>query len=369
MEEFWKKNKLAIIGFGSIGLFLLFLPWVITQHYWGVSFYETGQIGDTIGGITAPFIGFLAAILVYLAFKAQIDANKAIQNQFKIQQFEDKFYTMLDLHKSNVNEMQIDNSFNQFYYKQRDGSYMYIHSSSDINGSISGRELFGEMIFELNYCLEKVFESYNQDKATITKPELSKFAYTMFFYGIESIFVKDFPLLDDIKSKIIERLSIRRNEFSIALKENNPKLHSPFKKFKYLPFEGHSGKLAHYFRQLYHTVRYVVNEMEKTEPLISSEEGKQFLKILRAQLSNDEQLMLYYNYYCGFGSTWDYLGGKNQFLTKYKMIHNIPMEYFKYVEDPREHFRVFIENMPDEERPLFEWGDRISVSEIINKNI
>lgn len=44
-------------------------------------FSDKGQIGDTIGGITAPFINGLAAVLVFVAFKAQIEANKLLKDQ------------------------------------------------------------------------------------------------------------------------------------------------------------------------------------------------------------------------------------------------------------------------------------------------
>jgi len=40
-----------------------------------ISFKDTGPIGDTIGGITAPFINLLAAFLVYKSFKAQVESN------------------------------------------------------------------------------------------------------------------------------------------------------------------------------------------------------------------------------------------------------------------------------------------------------
>jgi len=36
---------------------------------------DSGQIGDAIGGITAPFINGIAAILVFIAFKEQVKAN------------------------------------------------------------------------------------------------------------------------------------------------------------------------------------------------------------------------------------------------------------------------------------------------------
>lgn len=39
---------------------------------------ETGPIGDTIGGITAPIIGFMSAILIYISFREQIRANELL---------------------------------------------------------------------------------------------------------------------------------------------------------------------------------------------------------------------------------------------------------------------------------------------------
>ena len=49
-------------------------------------------------------------------------------------------------------------------------------------------------------------------------------------------------------------------------------------------------------------------------------------------MSNQEQLLLYYNYRIGFGGKWDKRydrdkdnRGEYEFLTTYKMIHNIPL--------------------------------------------
>ncbi|MDO6739403.1 hypothetical protein [Wenyingzhuangia sp. 2_MG-2023] len=53
------------------------------------NFSNTGQIGDTIGGITSPVVNLLGAILVFYALKAQIEANKLIQDQFYEQKKEE----------------------------------------------------------------------------------------------------------------------------------------------------------------------------------------------------------------------------------------------------------------------------------------
>lgn len=44
-----------------------------------LDFSETGQIGDTIGGITAPFLGFLSVVLLYITLKEQQEFNKTQQ--------------------------------------------------------------------------------------------------------------------------------------------------------------------------------------------------------------------------------------------------------------------------------------------------
>lgn len=62
-------------------IFLLPFIYTLTAQLECLNFSNTGEIGDTIGGITAPFINGLSAILVFQAFKAQIKANDIFKNQ------------------------------------------------------------------------------------------------------------------------------------------------------------------------------------------------------------------------------------------------------------------------------------------------
>ena len=47
------------------------------------SFSETGQIGDTIGGLMNPFIAISGVITTFLAFLLQIEANKLQRPQIR----------------------------------------------------------------------------------------------------------------------------------------------------------------------------------------------------------------------------------------------------------------------------------------------
>lgn len=80
-----KENKIQkLMGFstnekialGALLTLIILAPYFFTQFSSGISFIGSGEIGDTIGGITAPFVNLLAAFLVYKSFSAQIEANE-----------------------------------------------------------------------------------------------------------------------------------------------------------------------------------------------------------------------------------------------------------------------------------------------------
>jgi hypothetical protein len=63
---------IAILAFVSAWVYVLTRPALID----GFNFSDTGEIGDTIGGLTAPIIGIVGTLLVYYSFQAQLKANK-----------------------------------------------------------------------------------------------------------------------------------------------------------------------------------------------------------------------------------------------------------------------------------------------------
>lgn len=92
MKEWFKQNKIVIF-IASLGLLTVAAPFIFTRtEFLGIVFDgNTGPIGDTIGGITAPFLGFLSIILLYITLKRQVDFNDK-QDKFNQQQidFNDK---------------------------------------------------------------------------------------------------------------------------------------------------------------------------------------------------------------------------------------------------------------------------------------
>ena len=84
----------------------------------GYSFAETGDLGDSIGGITAPISSLVGSILVFLALRGQIVANKITQKQIRDQKAEEQIKKEVsyvsDLYKYLLNNIQ---TYEIKYYK------------------------------------------------------------------------------------------------------------------------------------------------------------------------------------------------------------------------------------------------------------
>ncbi|WP_133619425.1 hypothetical protein [Hydromonas duriensis] len=87
-------DLVKLIAILLVGLIIL---WLVYKYGWlnksrafefPSSSAERGQFGDFFGGVFNPIIGLFSAYFVYRAFKAQIDANEKIREQFQIEHLE-----------------------------------------------------------------------------------------------------------------------------------------------------------------------------------------------------------------------------------------------------------------------------------------
>ncbi len=99
-------NKFRLFGFEFdsrevtifivIGILLILGPKIFTLVLGYNDFIEIGEIGDTFGGLTSPFLSYFGSILVFLALKAQIDANNKIAQQFEEQNTDQLFFRVFE---------------------------------------------------------------------------------------------------------------------------------------------------------------------------------------------------------------------------------------------------------------------------------
>ena len=88
------KEKIVII---VLSIIFLLLPLLIFLDSIDVEWLEKPTaVGSNIGGILAPILSFGGSILVYVAFKGQIQANQIIQEQFIKQNNDQLFFRLID---------------------------------------------------------------------------------------------------------------------------------------------------------------------------------------------------------------------------------------------------------------------------------
>jgi len=371
--SFGKGLGIAFLVMAILSFLILLLPFFLPNVY---DYQTLGTLGDTVGGFLNPLIAIAAALLTFLAFFIQYQANqyqrKSIELQKKdleLARFENNFFEMMRLHKENVNEMKISGYEMEFIQTLTPGNSQSPnnYSRSRTTKVTDGRKVFVTMNTELYSCFQICkFFLKNKDEH-----EVKKIAFQIFFYGINSEVIDKKCISKEVIKKLKEVREIHYDSYGetnrirlllndVHKEKDMPKVVGELVKlyFKYRPFSGHESRLGHYYRHLFSCVNYVVDNEKKG--LFEYSTSRHYLKILRSQLSNDEQLLLYYNYLLGAGAEWDKSGKRgNDFFTKYRMIHNIPIERVKIVDPPQSHFSDYIKNNFAEliNDPLFEWGD------------
>jgi hypothetical protein len=310
MNTFDKKFWKIFIPFIILILIILFLPYLITTRLWfDINFTTTGPIGDTIGGILGPFIALAAAILTFFAFWVQYQANEQQKTDLKIERFENKFYELLKLHKENVNELYLAEG-------------------------IIGRKTFVHLTNELRACY-KVCEKLIKSNEKYSNINIMNFSYKIFFYGIgeqsEEYYVGTF---NENEKKIFPAVRSNLQLFQERYKqiEQIQKKNTNYKydddismNLLYYPFNGHVNKLGHYFRHLFQTSRFVIDEKKS---IIDEVQKYEYIKMLRAQLTDHEQLLMYYNGISWYEKEW------KELFTTFRLIKNIPITLANFDKSP-----------------------------------
>lgn len=312
-----------LIIFGFLAPFI-FTHLPVNENF---DFRETGQVGDTVGGLMNPFIALAGVIVTGLAFYVQYKANQQqrelfekeqqenkdglqaqINNQnehLNLQQFESQFYEMLKLHRDNVTEMKIEG----YDFKEGGGSLIKYEKITE------GRKIFVTMQKELEVILY-IYKTVNE------KLERSGFekCYELFFSGIDS-YEQKYPSEEAFVRKVRrareKHMEPEKFEMIVFNHERKKYDENVSLNFNYKPFSGHASRLGHYFRHLFLLVKSVAN----STTVNNYGDRMKYLKILRAQLSNHEQILLFYNWLSSYGARWE--NKENKFFSEYCMIHNL----------------------------------------------
>ncbi len=310
--------------------------------------------------ISPDFIPFLSVLILGSTLLYQIRV-------FRKQQVESKFFEMVKYYRENIQEMQFRNPF---FYK--DGERIVDEEfvtgrrviktifeqykvgfkiATDLSVKDEGKESYLANYYKktckLHYTKEWCY-SVGEDE-WIKGMIVNEIAYLTTFWGvpantdIELSKFLDNLLEEDNKTNFIDFLKQmvavyeynkeKQSDYSGTLKNNKkkvfegivegdkPKVDNGNTKF----FGGHQYHLGHFFRHLYQTVRYID---EQPWWLYSADEKYEFVKTLRAQMSNYEQALFFINSLTKLGRKWEYDNKKGKkLITKYNLIKNLPEDF------------------------------------------
>ena len=341
-------QKLSFWAIGGTVLTLWALNWA------GLAFKDTerGTTGDMFGIFNSLFAGLSFSALIYTLY-LQINQNKIQQKEIEdarneieyqhntdqLQSFENRFYEQLKVHRENV-------------------------ESISIAELVKGRKAFVSMFneFKFTYFVTKLVceseKELNQDFKMPSGAELVNISFLIFYLGTgpssDKLTKKFFAAYDQsminaLLKKLREIRLNKENKDSYLIETGDPE--DPYIKFKmnYLPFGGHTSRLGHYYRHLFQTVTFIVEQ----NPVVVKDHY-QYVKTLRAQLSDHEQLLLYYNGLSLFGKGWIDRG----YFTDYRMIRNIPLPLASFGIKPDE----LLGTHNSANQKLFEWDEIIDLT-------
>lgn len=338
--------KVCAIIFVTVGLFVFLATCISTCNGWGKEIHVEqlsslwsfrANVGNYLSGVVGTLFTLSGFFLLYLTLQSQKQA-------FLKERFENKFFELIKLHRENVSEFEIRNK-------------------------IRGRKCFIVMLNEFHHIYEltkigAAIES-NIDKYCLFLNDVKKdqkivdLAFKIFFFGVgynsekqlkHFVSENEFSFYQEfVKDKLIEIQKGYINfskenpkgyyEFNTPLSDEKDGL--TFETICY-PFDGHSIRLGHYYRLIFQCVKFVDEQV-----ILSDKEKIFYINTLRAQLSNQEQLLLYYDSLSDFGAAWH----ENKYFKRYSFLKNIPLALVRV--EPHPHITIGIKNEND--KFYFEW--------------
>lgn len=241
-----------------------------------------GQMGDSYGIFNALFSGLaFLGVLITLYRQSRDNRKHTVVEQY---------YQMLDVQQKVLDEINVAQ-----VRKVKQGEPIAV---------AEGRKAFLEFKIQMKYLVKAIKDVSERNGFEFSDIDIADIAYAVFFYGSSKSwkpfmieYLKDYPDTERLVDAIIARLDSEK---------------------RFILYRPNQNYLSVYFRNMYNAIKLIDNC-----GLISSEEKKDYVKILRAQLSNAELYILFFNIISRFGKKWV----DNDYVTKYQLIQNLPSKY------------------------------------------
>lgn len=295
----WRRWAFIII-WGTIAIGTLFsLLFLLKSSPLSISESINSQIfgdyGSFIGGIASSALGVASVLLIIQSI------NDTRTNNIK-QQIEGRFFELIKIHRENRNELERNN-----------------------NSPIS---IFEQYVNEFNEIYPVVEKIGGKSQLNLSDVEKTNIAFLCFYYGCLYVTNRgnySYQLTAKVLRKFVNANAPSFiSELLLALIEKKATPES--ENYSYELFTGHQSDLGHYYRHLFQTVKYID---EQPSTIMTYLEKYRYIKVLRAQLSTDEQILFLLNSLSDLGKAWEYdsnLSENQKLITKYNLIKNIPID-------------------------------------------
>lgn len=331
-------------------LIILFVKSTGDFQWWKLDTNTWAQFGSIFGSI------LLVITIIYQihSFRKQKEQS---EKQFQINLLQTRFYEQVKYHRENVSEMlhKLPSSKQGYSVsgrkvfveieKQFTGLFYEIRRFAGKTGLTTGLDFNRQIQFaETNQILCDYFETINQNKSKplsiyVRRQMFINLTYQMIFFGFSSIakgtlgkqcgkWNKEFI------TQLLEEYSLKPAKYEADAYSYwlNDKTKIKLNSISFTKYHGgHQNRLGHYFRHIFQTVRLIDDSK-----IISYEEKCKYVKTLRAQMTTQEQSLLFFDSLSTLGQNWEHKNG-HFFITKYNLIKNIPEQIYNFI-DPQEFY-------------------------------
>lgn len=182
-----------------------------------------------------------------------------------------------------------------------------------------GRRAFVQYKIQLKRLLETVNTICLKEAMVLTNAEKIDIAYTCFFYGLSPTWM---PFIEKKLKRYSLGSEITREMMSAIEQNTTLRLGRT-----------NQTELSSYFRNMYNAIKMVDGDK-----YLTNIEKISLVKIYRAQLSNPELYILFFNLASRFGRKWN----ENGYVERYQLLTNLPRDYCDGF-DPAEFYKIHFE--------------------------
>lgn len=293
--------------------------------------YDANVDSDHLDHIGSYFSGLVGIVSLYYLYRTLRSQSLS----FRMSSFETRFVEMVSMQRENLKNIVVEDkrTVNHFLLKGQEAVKLFISyydkAYEKVEQYLADKEVS---------TIYKETNKYEQDLRIwpgdlLKQRTCANIAYMITFAGVQTegekllrnkylTYINDREVNDIIRQF---KLLLEYGEPTAKLDDNalgqGEKVKCPNKLFV-----GFQQEFGNYFRQLFQIVNYV-----NTQQWLYYGDKYGYVKMLRSQFSNQEEVLLYYNSLSDVGAAWEFADKgtdkpdvNKQLITKYNFLKNIP---------------------------------------------